>query len=216
MPALVSSESFEMAQEQLAENKRLSARRTKTPTLLQGLLVCEQCGYGLYRTSTKTTRRQVQYYRCTGSDRYRHLGGPVCQCRPIRQDYLDELVWTEVMRLLNEPQLVRNEIERRKAQSLGSDPAQQRKERLEKEIKRVQIQLDKLLDAYQEELMGLADLRRRVHELRRRQAALEKELQGVRLQVIENSRLVALGASMEQFLTKLKASTCSAGRRSSG
>ena len=199
VPALVSSESFEMAQEQLAENKRLSARRTKTPTLLQGLLVCEQCGYGLYRTSTKTTRRQVQYYRCTGSDRYRHLGGPVCQCRPIRQDYLDELVWTEVMRLLNEPQLVRNEIERRKAQSLGSDPAQQRKERLEKEIKRVQIQLDKLLDAYQEELMGLADLRRRVHELRRRQAALEKELQGVRLQVIENSRLVALGASMEQI-----------------
>ena len=92
VPALVSTETFAMAQERLIENKRLSARRTKMPTLLQGLLVCGQCGYGLYRTSTKTTKRQVQYYRCLGSDRYRHLRGPACQCRPIRQDYLDELV----------------------------------------------------------------------------------------------------------------------------
>src|SRR5439155_27196221 len=109
----------------------------------------------LYRTSTKTTRRQAQYYRCLGSDRYRHLRGLVCGCRPIRQDYLDELVWAEVIRLLNNPQMVRNEIERRKAECLGSDPAQQRKERLEKELKRVQVQVAKLLDAYQEELMGL-------------------------------------------------------------
>ena len=47
--------------------------------------------------------------------------------------------------------MVQSEIERRKAEYLGSDPAQQRKERLEKEIKRVQVRLDKLLDAYQEE-----------------------------------------------------------------
>ena len=90
VPALVSTETFAMAQKRLIENKRLSARKTKMPTLLQGLLVCGQCGYGLYRTSTKTTKRQVQYYRCLGSDRYRHLREPVCQCRPIRQDYLDK------------------------------------------------------------------------------------------------------------------------------
>ena len=207
VPALVSTKSFEMVQERLVENKRLSARRTKTPTLLQGLLVCERCGYGLYRSSSKTTRQKLHYYRCLGSDRYRHLPSPVCRCRcSIRQDYLDELVWTEAIRLLNNPQMVRNEIERRKAQCLDSDPVQQRKERLDKEIKRVQLQLDKLLDAYQEELIGLADLRRRVPELRRRQAALEKELQGVRLQAIENSRLISLGHSMEQFLLKLKES----------
>jgi site-specific DNA recombinase len=56
VPALVSEEIFAMAQERLVENKRFSARRTKAPTLLQGLLVCGQCGYGLYRTSTKTTQ----------------------------------------------------------------------------------------------------------------------------------------------------------------
>ena len=195
-----------MAQERLIENKRLSARRTKTPTLLQGLLVCGQCGYGLYRTSTKTSKRQLLYYRCLGSDRYRHLRGPLCQCRPIRQDYLDELVWHEVMRLLNEPELVRAEIDRRIQENLSSDPVQQRKLRLERDFKRIGSQLDKLLDAYQEDLIGLADLRSRVPELRRKQTAIEKELQGVALQALEKTRLTQLNASIENFLTAMRKS----------
>ena len=206
VPALVSAETFAMAQERLIENKRLSARRTKIPTLLQGLLICGQCGYGLYRTSTKTSKRQVQYYRCLGSDRYRHLRGPACQCRPIRQDYLDELVWEEVVQLLNEPELVRAEIERRIQESQSSDPVQQRKLRLERELKRIASQLDKLLDAYQEDLIGLGDLRSRAPELRRRQAAIEKELEGVALQALEKSRLTQLNASMENFLAALRQS----------
>jgi site-specific DNA recombinase len=206
VPALVSAETFAMAQERLIENKRLSARRTKTPTLLQGLLVCGQCGYGLYRTSTKTTKQQVRYYRCLGSDRYRHLRGPACQCRPIRQDYLDELVWEQVVQLLNGPELVRAEIQRRIQESQSSDPVQQRKLRLEREFKRIASQLDKLLDAYQEDLIGLADLRNRAPELRRRQAAIEKELQGVALQALEKSRLAQLNASMENFLAALRRS----------
>jgi site-specific DNA recombinase len=206
VPALVSAETFAMAQERLIENKRLSARRTKIPTLLQGLLICGQCGYGLYRTSTKTSKRQVQYYRCLGSDRYRHLRGPACQCRPIRQDYLDELVWEEVVQLLNEPELVRAEIERRIQESQSSDPVQQRKLRLERELKRIASQLDKLLDAYQEDLIGLGDLRSRAPELRRRQAAIEKELEGVALQALEKSRLTQLHASMENFLAALRQS----------
>jgi site-specific DNA recombinase len=203
VPALVSAESFAMAQERLIENKRLSARRTKSPTLLQGLLVCGQCGYGLYCTSTKTSKGQLQYYRCLGSDRYRHLRGPRCQCRPIRQDYLDELIWQEVLRLLNEPELVRAEIERRIQENLSSDPVQQRKLRLERESKRIASQLDKLLDAYQEDLIGLTDLRTRVPELRRKQTAIEKELQGVALQALEKTRLTQLNASIENFLSAL-------------
>ena len=56
VPALVSEEMFTLAQEQLEKNKRHSPRRTIEPTLLQGILVCEQCGYGMYRTSTHTSK----------------------------------------------------------------------------------------------------------------------------------------------------------------
>src|SRR5712691_1753754 len=103
VPALVSEATFALAQEQLQKNKHHSPRRTIQPTLLQGILVCQQCGYALYRSSTETTKRKLYYYRCIGSDGYRRLKGPVCTNRPIRQDYLDEFVWKEIIYLLDEP-----------------------------------------------------------------------------------------------------------------
>jgi site-specific DNA recombinase len=62
------------------------------------------------------------------------------------------------------------------------------------------------LDAYQEDLIGLADLRSRAPELRRRQATIEKELEGVALQALEKTRLTQLNASMENFLVALQQS----------
>ena len=75
VPALISEETFALAQAQLEQNKRHSPRRTIEPSLLQGMLVCERCGYTLYRTSTRTSARKLYYYRCLGSDAYRHLRG---------------------------------------------------------------------------------------------------------------------------------------------
>ena len=78
VPALVSVETFELAQARLAQNAHFAKRNTKKPTLLQGILVCRECGYGCYRTTTRTTNKRIYYYRCIGSDNYRHIGGRVC------------------------------------------------------------------------------------------------------------------------------------------
>ena len=99
VPALVSEEQFALAQEQLERNKRHSLRRTREPTLLQNMLVCNRCGYAYYRTSTRTSKRKLYYYRCLGSDDYRYANGRVCDSRPVRQDTLDEVVWRSVMEL---------------------------------------------------------------------------------------------------------------------
>jgi len=138
VPALVSEETFAMAQEQLLQNKQHSPRRTIEPSLLQGMLVCERCGYGLYRTATQTSVRKLYYYRCLGSDAYRHLKGPVCDHRPIRQDYLDEFVWKEVLRLLEDPRLIQQELSRRLEAAKGADPLRQRQEQLRKEHSRLE------------------------------------------------------------------------------
>ena len=203
VPALVSQETFALAQERLAQNKQLSLRSTREPTLLQGLLVCEQCGYALYRTSTRTTRRQIKYYRCLGSDRYRHLRGPACSCRPIRQDYLDDLVWQELLRLLRTPQLIQAELERRRTESLNSSPVQQRQGQLQRELTRLSQQMDKLLDAYQEGLMTLADLRKRSPQIKNKIGALEKEQQNLNLRAVEDKRWIELNNSVKTFLGRL-------------
>jgi len=204
VPALVSPEVFALAQERLAENKRLSPRNTKRPSLLQGLLVCAQCGYGLYRSWSGTgPKHRRAYYRCTGADAFRRPGGALCSCRMIAVAYLDELVWGQILELLRHPELMEAELARRRAENLASSPVEQRRTELERELSRCRQQMDKLLDAYQEELLTLSDLRERMPELKNKTGALEKEQQSLKLRSLEDQRWMDLNQTLENFLVRL-------------
>ncbi len=206
VPALVSQEVFDLAQERLALNQKLSPRRTRVPSVLQGLLVCEQCGYALCRTNGHAHGKPVRrYYRCLGSERLR-AHGRACPARPVRVEQLDELVWEQVWQLLNEPELVQREIERRLQECRQSSPVQQRQADVAKELARVERQADKLLDAYQEGLLDLAQLRSRIPEIKKRQMALAKERESLNLQAVEHDRLLEMNVSMERFLEQLRSS----------
>jgi site-specific DNA recombinase len=113
--ALIPEPTFARAQVLLHENKCQSRRRTIGPSLVQALVSCRRCGYALSRASTRSSARVIHYYRCIGSDGWRHLGGPRCTNRPVRQDLLDQIVWTEVIRLLEDPALIQQELDRRLA-----------------------------------------------------------------------------------------------------
>jgi site-specific DNA recombinase len=204
VPALVTEEIFALAQEQLEKNKHHSPRRTIEPTLLQGILVCEQCGYALYRASTRTSKHKLHYYRCLGSDGYRRLKGPVCTNRPLRQDALDEFVWQEIIRLLDDPTLVQGEIDRRREAAQNADPLRKR----EQELRRVQAHLEKsserLINAYQEGLLTLAQLRQRMPELRRQAQAVESELHSLDMAAADQAKYLQLAESLAAFRSKIR------------
>jgi site-specific DNA recombinase len=205
VPALMSEETFALAQEQLEKNKRHSPRRTIEPTLLQGMLVCQQCGYSLYRASTRTSKRQLHYYRCIGSDGYRRLKGPVCANRPIRQDALDEFVWKEIIRLLDDPMLVQGEIDRRQQAARNADPLRKREETLRREQARLEKSSDRLISAYQEGLVTLAQLRHRIPELRKQAQAVEAELQSLEMASVDQGRYLQLAETLATFRSRLRA-----------
>jgi len=106
---------------------------------------CAKCGYALYRTSTRSSARAIHYYRCLGSDAWRRLSGSDCNNRPVRQDLLDEVVWGEVVRLLENPQLIQSELERRLAAAREADPTKRHEEALRRELVRIRKSIDRLL-----------------------------------------------------------------------
>jgi site-specific DNA recombinase len=206
VPPLISEAAFSLAEERLERNKQFSRRHTKVPTLLQGLLVCSECGYALYRTSTRTVKRKLYYYRCLGSDDWRYLNGRRCTNRPIRQDYLDELVWKQVMRLFEDPDLIGNEISKRVQEARNSSPAKVRKETLAKEIARVKNGIDRLLDAYQDGLLQLPELRNRVSDLRKKDSALTSELQSMESRMVDEETHLRLVNGIDAFLSRIRTS----------
>jgi site-specific DNA recombinase len=204
VPALIDESTFARAQELLHENKIRARRRTITPSLVQGLVSCRQCGYALSRISTRSSARLIHYYRCIGSDGWRHLGGPRCESRPVRQDLLDEIVWTEVIRLLEDPTLIQPELDRRLAVARAADPTRQREQALQRDLVRVGKSIERMLTAYQEDLLSLEQLRERMPPLRQRERALRTEVQSIAEQTRERATYLHLAETLSAFLARLR------------
>jgi site-specific DNA recombinase len=206
VPPIIGEDTFALAAERLQSNKKHAPRRTVTPSVVQGLVSCAKCGYGLYRTSTRSTARTIYYYRCLGSDGWRRLGGPVCDCRPVRQDLLDDVVWKEVARLLEDPSLIQEELDRRLMAARNADPTRHREEALRRDLARVRKSIERLLTAYQESLLSLEELRSRMPDLRGREQACLAELQAIEDQSKEREICLRLAESVTDFLARLRSS----------
>ena len=203
VPPLVTEETFALAQARLVDNARFSRRNTKELTLLQGVLVCRECGYSCYRTCTRTSNKRISYYRCIGQDGWRHPDGKRCTSGPVRADELDPLVWAEVRRLLETPELVRAEIDRRLQALRTEHPAARRREALERDLTRADGAVERLIEAYQEQLISLDELRARMPALRKRQNTLQAQLDALDAELHDAETYLQLADTLEGFLDRL-------------
>ena len=198
VPALITEEQHALAQELLARNSRLSSRNTRQPSLLQGIFVCRECGHTHYRSSTRSKAGNVHhYYRCSGVDSFRRPEGRVCAARPVRVEEIDEPVWTQVLALLENPKLIKAEIERRLQTLRAEHPASHRRDRLQRDLTRAQNALRRLIDGYQEQLITLEELRTRTPELRKREATLRAELDALDTQLHDAETYLKLTETLD-------------------
>src|SRR5260221_2042547 len=210
VPAIITAETFERAARRLEDNKRYAARNTKVPSLLQGLAACSACGYGYYRTSTRTTNKKIYYYRCLGSDDYRYQGGRVCGNKPVRADYLDTVVWDHITGLLADPALIRAEISKRLDQARTADPAATQRQRLELHLAMATSSITAMIEAFSEQLITIDELRARMPHLRARQANLRGQIDAADTQAADREAYLQLADNLESFLAQLQGNAATA------
>jgi site-specific DNA recombinase len=73
-------------------------------------------------------------------------------------------------------------------------------------LTRTRKAIDRLLTAYQEELLSLDELRRRMPELRQRERALQTELNAILDQISDRAIYLRLAETLSDFLTRLRTS----------
>jgi len=210
VPAIVSEDAFARVGQRLEDNKRFAARNAKVPSLLQGLAACSACGYGYYRTSARTARRKIYYYRCLGSDDYRYEGGRVCGNKPVRADYLDQVVWDHITGLLADPALIRAEISKRLEQARTSDPVTRQRNQLELALAKAAASITAMVEAFSEQLITIDELRARMPHLRAREASLRRQLDALDAQAADRDAYLKLAGDLEGFLAQLRGNAATA------
>jgi site-specific DNA recombinase len=173
VPAIVGEDLFASAAERLEENRKRNRERLRgVQYLLRGLLVCQKCGYGF---TGHHHRGQWRYYRCCGTDRSRFHGEFRCDARLVAVEPLDEAVWAEVCRLLENPTLVVGEYQRR-LDSIQSHPRQLERDALARQLAKARRAIGRLIDSYTEGLIEKPEFEPRIADLRRRAARLEADI----------------------------------------
>jgi site-specific DNA recombinase len=203
VPAIVSPDTFDRVAHRLADNKRFAARNSKNPSLLQGMAACAGCGYGYYRTSTRTTNKKIYYYRCLGSDDYRYEGGRVCGNKPVRADYLDTVVWEHITGMLADPHLIRTEIDKRLDSARTADPVARHRKRLDTALAKASSAIARMIEAFGEQLITIDELRARMPDLRARETSLRHQIDALDAQLADRQAYITLAADLEDFLTQL-------------
>jgi site-specific DNA recombinase len=208
VPPLVEEELFEAAREQLAENRRRNRQHAHGQRyLLQGLIVCQQCGYAYYGKaislrSAKGKRRAYAYYRCCGSDAYRFGGERLCANPQVRTDRLDEAVWREVERVLQDPSWIAAEYERRLDQA--RDPTTVNLAGIEAQIAKLRRGMGRLIDGYAEGLIDKADFEPRVAGLRQRIKSWEEQATTLRDEVAQRAALSLVVGRLQDFVRQVR------------
>ena len=115
-------------------------------------------------------------------------------------------MWTEVVRLLEDEKLIEGELQRRIETTRSSLPGVRRMEALTRENTRLEKAINRLLDAYQAELVTMDELRPRLKELRKRQQSVQTELRQIENLEHDNDRYLKLANTVNGFLGKLRSS----------
>jgi site-specific DNA recombinase len=209
VPALVSPELFATVGEQLEENRQRNRQsRRGARWLLQGLLVCRQCGYALYGIGTRHRLASGEqlvhaYYRCMGRNGHRFGGQRLCSNRQVRVEDLDEAVWQDVCSLLRNPGKIQAEYERRQADQDSQEPALSGGQ-LTNQLKKVKQAITRLIDAYQEGLLDKTEFEPRLRTAKERLARLEAEARDQAARKTQDQELrLALGC-LEEFAAQVE------------
>ena len=153
VPALVDEETWERVQALKKQRSRRAHRNTKVLYLLQHLLKCGECGHNFHSKSTwRTTNVRNgkkyrydlptprRYYMCNGTQSLRLR----CRERPnIRAERLEEPIWSEVKRVIQNPGLIVAGIDTLNSQEGGG--LEEEIAQAERDLRSVQMEEDRAI-----------------------------------------------------------------------
>lgn len=202
VPAIIDGATHRQAAEQLARNSVLSFRHnTRNQYLLRCLLTCKTCGRALHGVTyrNRNASHMQAFYKCRGKEGIVQDPERRCHQNSTRMKDLDAAVWDHVVRLLEDPATLLAQfrsIADAAPPDAGVDSAGQ--------LRRLDREEQRLVDAYQSEVITLADLKARRAALEtRRQALRAQQDQLERLQA-ERQTAQSVGRDLTRFCERIR------------
>jgi site-specific DNA recombinase len=196
VPCLIDEARFELAQARLQQNQQWATRNTRGEYLLRRLLSCRWCGLAM----NVWNNGRYAYYRCRGMDVLANRGRrEPCHARQIPTARIDALVWDDLRQLLSEPAVLQDAVQRFREGWLSAEERQAHRRDLRRRRAQIQRRIERLVDAYQVEVLTLEELQARRNQLETRLAELVRDEQALEAETVQREHLQTLAGRAEDF-----------------
>jgi site-specific DNA recombinase len=201
IPAIISAEQFEVAQVKLRENQQNAKRNNKTNDYLLRALVSCGCCQGTCISAAKG--QGYRYYLCRSKTVVKHLIEAQCQAPYAPAEQLETLVWNDLCTVLKQPEMIAQAMERLQNGECFPQELQARQLNLKQGQKTLQQQLERLTQAYLNNIIQLEEYQRRRTELEQRQAAFLKQQQQLETQADRHLEVLQLKQGTTEFCQRV-------------
>ncbi|WP_353285307.1 recombinase family protein [Wolbachia endosymbiont (group A) of Beris morrisii] len=209
VPKIVDEELFDVVQEQLDENKkraRMQKVKGKERNLLQGLVVCQNCGYAYTGSHCRSGEKTYSYYRC--NERVMINSYDKCNNKYIRADMLEMVIWEEIKSLLKDPERIKKEYQHRVSENKNDESSDKTFARRENQIKQG---IEKLMEDYYsqenaggEKYINEEEFKQTMKKMKERLKGMEEEKKKVVDQKTLQKRMSLIINSIKGFYSSVK------------
>ncbi len=203
VPAIVSEQTWQAAQQVLQANRIEASRNTRQPYLLRGLIKCGLCG--LTFCGMRIKRQNGHYYRCNGRQQARGLygiDGKKCPARTLNGGYVERLVWADIESFPRNPGEILEKLRQRLSMQDGE--RQRRQQELDDLTGPAEeLERERVLALFRRGRIDDATLDQQLDQVDAEAADLQNDIEAVKRELVAGDRTAQL-QSAEALLETLR------------
>lgn len=176
VPPIVTPQMWEEAQKAQKRKLKTSTRKSKSDSLLQGMLVCARCGSNYRSGGTARPRKNIKryFYICNS-----YHGSPLqrehlyCKSPILYKDEIDPLIWEAVCQLITDPEILMGYIEEENEKFQRGELTDQL-QYIERQLKQCEREAHQWDRAFAADILDIQEYQDKKHAVSLRQNELEQ------------------------------------------
>lgn len=199
VPAIIDPDTWDLAQAQLARNRERATRHNTTHAyLLRSLLICGRCGHRMIGSWGPQGGRYICALRYPRHEPWS------CDGRSVQASQIELLVWDHVHDLLTDPVLLQERYADGRGDPVLDQRDTQERQRLTRKLTALDREVQRLIDAYQAEVIDLDELQRRRQRIEEHGRLLRQRLAEMASRQAEREQEIRLLEGVEQFCVSVR------------
>ncbi|MED4353970.1 recombinase family protein [Schinkia azotoformans] len=189
---------------QLIRKKRsIRPSQSNAPYILNGLIRCPKCGYGMVSGSSKGEKgKKYRYYVC---GLFHNKGSRACSAHSIRADTAEYQVFEELKRIASEPYALKGIIDDiNQKRSKAKEPINNEINILQSKLKKVDVRISNITNQLMDDPSLVSIFKPKLKELIEEKSVIQSNLEILTAEVDERDTTPIDGQALHQLLSNFE------------